>query len=357
MRGIVVALGIVVIGSVTAANAPAGELMYGCCARPACGKVCKLVCETLTIATTCYGCECDLICIPGPSRPGCKHCSTTCCGCGCNAACDDGSCGSCGCQSQTPKCEFCWRDWCASGCAKPRTVKVLTKFEAEKEISFYHWEVVEADGCCCASAGVDGNNPACRCVYKPAPPEAELGDVFAVTADERGELVAWHPAAQNDSNIQLVTAETEVKTTNVKTVAAESAAAETPVTAAAATEDVPPIEEARDEVLAPLWRRVAHALTPGASTTTEDASQAEEIQAEAPPEEVRKPIWRRVAQGLMPNTDTAVDTSPVEEVQEEDRPPMWRRVAGAIRIPKIGGSSAEPNPTTNVSPEAPAAAE
>jgi hypothetical protein len=62
-------------------------------------------------------------------------------------------------------------------------VKVLTKYQAEKEICSYHWEVVDGCNCCCPSA--------CRCVYKPAPPETSVGDVLAVSPDEQAQLASY----------------------------------------------------------------------------------------------------------------------------------------------------------------------
>ena len=194
MRGTVIAFGIAAIGVWSAERVAAGDVMFGCQSRPACSKVCKLVCETETLVVVGYGCECDTIAIPGPSRDGCKHCATV---CGC-ASVDQGC---------PPKIEFCWRDWFACGCAKPRTVKVLTKFAAEKEICSYHWEVVDA-GCCSCPAGGCGRTcePNCPCVYKPAPPDVELGDVLAVTPVERAQLVIAIAADANDIAASLAAA-------------------------------------------------------------------------------------------------------------------------------------------------------
>jgi len=126
----------------------AGKLIEGYRVRPACGKVCKLVCETKTITVTAYGCECDEICVPKPSKRGRKY-SCACCpdsACGCETSCgctgdsvSGGDCGSgvtCGsgcsgcdaCCEQSPKAKFSWRKWIPCGCAKPRTVKKLTKY-------------------------------------------------------------------------------------------------------------------------------------------------------------------------------------------------------------------------------------
>src|SRR3972149_5550574 len=170
MRTIGLVIVVAVVSQAVIRPAAADELMYGCRSRPACGKACKLVCDTTTLIAVVYGCECQEICIPGPSRRGCKHCETRCC-------CDD---EIKGCR---PKIEFCWYDWFACGCARPRTVRVLTKYQAEKEVPSYHWEVVDGCNCCCPGA--------CHCVYKPAPPEAQVGDVLALRADEQGQLASY----------------------------------------------------------------------------------------------------------------------------------------------------------------------
>jgi len=176
----------------------AGELIYGCCSRPACGKVCKLICDTTTLSAACYACECEDICVPGPSRPGCKHraaccqASTTADGENAGDCCGEG-CASC--REQGPQCEFCWRDWIACGCARPRTVKVLTKYAAEKEIRWYHWEVVDACESDCPQSSAhapraQGASPVCQCVYKPAPGDAKVGDSLPLSDEERSQVEA-----------------------------------------------------------------------------------------------------------------------------------------------------------------------
>ncbi len=151
----------------------AGDFVHGHVTRPACGKICKLVCETKKLPAVGYGYKCDTIRIPSPSRRGCKHCDVTCC------PGDD----LVGCP---PKIEFCWYDWFACGCAKPRTVKVLTKYQAEREVNSYHWEVVDASCCDCVSQNGKPAND--NFIFKPAPANAELGDVLAVSDEEWAEL-------------------------------------------------------------------------------------------------------------------------------------------------------------------------
>src|SRR5882757_1893391 len=157
--------------------------------RPTCGKVCKLVCETKKLTSIGYGSECKDICLPDPSRAGCKHCAV------CYGKCAGEACGNC--QTCAPKCEFCWRDWFACGCAQPRTVHVLTKYQAEKKICWYHWEVVDAACCDCVSpSGPVGTveksaaKHAGRSIYKLAPDNAQLGEVLPVTDEEWVRLAA-----------------------------------------------------------------------------------------------------------------------------------------------------------------------
>jgi hypothetical protein len=144
-----------------------------------------LVCDTTTLIAVGYGCECQEICVPGPSRPGCKHCETRCC-------CDN---EIKGCR---PKIEFCWYDWLACGCAQPRTIRVLTKYQAEKEVPSYHWEVVDGCDCCCQGQ--------CHCVYKAAPPEARVGDVLELSEDEQVQVASYVSPGQTDDGAHVAEA-------------------------------------------------------------------------------------------------------------------------------------------------------
>jgi hypothetical protein len=188
MRAFIFTLAIAMVPASLASVSLAGDLMYGCVTRPACGKLCKLVCETNTLAAVGYGYECDTICIPSPSRPGSKHCDTTCC-----LTDDIGGC--------PPRIDFCWYDWFACGCAKPRTIKLLTKYQAEREICSYRWEVVDAESCECVTQ--DAATPQNPCVYKPAPVDAEVGDVLAVTDSEWSELAPVLTPRREDNSVQV----------------------------------------------------------------------------------------------------------------------------------------------------------
>jgi hypothetical protein len=218
MRAICRLLSAASIGLLAATSALAGDLIYGCWNRPTCGKYCKLVCETTKITVVGYGSKCDTICVPGPSCMGCKHCSVECCpadSCGpCGTMDGDVCCGpcckkDCCCEGAPAKLEFCWRDWFARGCAKPRTIKLLTKYQAEKAICWYHWEVVDA--CAEAEAETEETNAESGSegllqhplVYKSAPDEAQLGDVLPITDDERARLATYLPAEQRAKTSQF----------------------------------------------------------------------------------------------------------------------------------------------------------
>jgi hypothetical protein len=177
----------------SSAEGTSQEVSHACCGC----KVCKLVCEQKKLTVTCYGCKCKDICIPGRSQDGCKHCAT----------CSGGSAAKCG--ECPPKCEFCWRDWCPCGCAEPRTIHVLTKYQAEKKIAWYHWEVVDggtldANCCQCITDTRDGDTKndraatANRTVYKIAPDGVRLGDTFEVTREERSKLAAMFETISGD---------------------------------------------------------------------------------------------------------------------------------------------------------------
>jgi hypothetical protein len=167
--------------------------------RPACGKVCKLVCGTKKLVSIGYGNDCKQICLPCPSKPGCEHCAV-CCG-----PCKSDPCSCC--QSAAPKFEFCWRDWFACGCSKPRSVKVLTKYQMEKTICWYHWEVVDAGCCDCVSQlGQTGEeciieSPATQIIFKMAPSEAAVGEVLSVSDEESSRLATMLKTDLRGSNL------------------------------------------------------------------------------------------------------------------------------------------------------------
>jgi len=170
-----------------------------CVGPPRCRKVCKLVCDTKKLTAIGYANDCKTICLAPPSRCGCKWCA---CQCG---ECKNDPCSCC--QATAPKFEFCWRDWFACGCARPKTIKVLTKYQCEKKIRWYHWEVVDISCCDCVSKDFEdwaqddqgiAESPVSHDVFKAAPETADVGDVFELNEAEWAKISALPPADLQD---------------------------------------------------------------------------------------------------------------------------------------------------------------
>jgi hypothetical protein len=166
----------------------------GCCDAACCGKRCELQIGTKKVKVTCFDCECEDICLPGPSRKLCTHSENVCSECGSDCGCTCGHKGG-------PK--FVWSEWCPSKCGKITNVKKLVKREVEKEVPDYKWVVVD---CCCDPCGAPTNAPAAapgddqppmppvptpastttkrRPISKPAPANARVGDAYPLTDAE-----------------------------------------------------------------------------------------------------------------------------------------------------------------------------
>jgi len=91
---------------------------------------------------------------------------------------------------------------------------VLTKYQAEKKVPWYHWEVVDAgtlntNDCNCISeartggANRDSSKSAKRTIYKPAPEGSCLGDKLEVSKEERVKLAAMFEIDVADSDTKL----------------------------------------------------------------------------------------------------------------------------------------------------------
>lgn len=110
------------------------EVTFGCdhCGQVCpCQKTCRLVCETKKVEITCWGCKCEDFCVPGPSKPGCKHCEWVCEEC--HAGCDPDA-------IHTQAKKFVWTEW-IPGCATMHTRKKLMKKTITKTIPSYKWVV------------------------------------------------------------------------------------------------------------------------------------------------------------------------------------------------------------------------
>jgi hypothetical protein len=82
---------------------------------------------------------------------------------------------------------------------------VLTKYQAEQEICWYHWEVVDACESCEESADNSSSEASLQFphVYKSAPADALPGEVLPITEEERATLAAYLPAGEGVRLIQF----------------------------------------------------------------------------------------------------------------------------------------------------------
>jgi hypothetical protein len=89
-------------------------------------------------------------------------------------------------------------------------VKVLTKYQAEKKICWFHWEVVDAT--CCECAGDEGaassgigiaEEHGSRLFFKPAPENAQIGDMLPVSDEDLVKLAAVLPPDPREATEQV----------------------------------------------------------------------------------------------------------------------------------------------------------
>ncbi len=93
-----------------------------------CQKVCRLVREDKKVQVTCWGCQSEDFCIPGPSQPGCKHCELVCDDSDAKAPCVQ------------PK-KFVWTEWIPGCGARLHTKQKLMKCTLTKTVPSYKWVV------------------------------------------------------------------------------------------------------------------------------------------------------------------------------------------------------------------------
>ncbi len=119
-----------------------------CGCRNDCDAVCRLKKEPLTKRITCWKSEKEPICLPGPSKQGCRHLTT--------ASCDDGKAGleDCCPRKNANSKKVVWYEWCIPGldkngdskCSHTRNRKKLMRREIEVPIKGaykYSWETVK----------------------------------------------------------------------------------------------------------------------------------------------------------------------------------------------------------------------
>lgn len=123
-----------------------------CCAQcgchESCQKVCRLVCEEKKVEVVCWGAKCEKFCVPGPSKPTCKHKDSVC-------ECEDSGCGKDE-VIPTPR-KLIWFEWRPKGCGKILSKTKLMKKVETKTVPSYKW-VVE-DLCPECQARQSARNP------------------------------------------------------------------------------------------------------------------------------------------------------------------------------------------------------
>lgn len=148
--------------------AMAGDRCGHCGCQACCENVCRLVVEEKKVQITCWGCECEDFCLPGPSCRGCKNCEEVCNFCGQN---DSEKIGS------QPK-KFVWYDWIPNPCAAVHTKKKLMKKTVTKTVPSYKWVVEELCPACEQKAV---GAPLVTGVEVPPPPVANVKLKFSRT--------------------------------------------------------------------------------------------------------------------------------------------------------------------------------
>lgn len=93
-----------------------------------CEKVCRLVPDKKKVPVTCWGCKTEDFCIPGPSKPACRHCEIV-----CDENDPDAPC------TQSKK--FFWTEWIPNNCAHVYTKHKLMKKTVNKSVPSYKWVV------------------------------------------------------------------------------------------------------------------------------------------------------------------------------------------------------------------------
>jgi hypothetical protein len=138
---------------------------HGCCAHCGCSatcqKVCRLVCDEKKVETTCWGCKIEDFCVPGPSKPECRHCKEVCESC-------DTSGKEVGVRA-LPK-NLVWTEW-IPGCARLYTKKKLMKKTVTTKVPSYKWVVEDLCEQCEAN-----------CVAATVPPGVEIPPPPAIAA-------------------------------------------------------------------------------------------------------------------------------------------------------------------------------
>ena len=153
---VLIALALLIASAVRAQGADDCCAHCGC--SGSCQKVCRLVCEEKKVDVVCWGCKCEDFCVPGHSKPGCRHCDEV---CGtCDQPCD-------GTAPHAKSKNFVWIEW-IPGCAKIYTKKKLMQKTVTKKVPSYKWIVEDLCPHCELSCGRVAVTPGANVPPPPA---------------------------------------------------------------------------------------------------------------------------------------------------------------------------------------------
>src|SRR5687767_14412899 len=109
----------------------AGDERCTHCGRAGTCQICRLVPQDKKVDVVCWGCKYEDFCVPGPSKPECRHCEAVCESCGAS--------GDSTLQPAVPK-SLAWTEWLRSS-ARVYTKKKLMKRTVRTTIPSYKWNV------------------------------------------------------------------------------------------------------------------------------------------------------------------------------------------------------------------------
>jgi hypothetical protein len=130
------------------------------CKSHSCRRICRLVCETRKITTTCWGMACEDVVLPGPSEPVCRQCDIV----------NPQSAQDRNLVAQ-PK-RRVWTLWRPSEGPDVVTKRKLMKKSVSKTVPSYRWIVEDICGNCLA--GLEPVTPAAGMELPPLPQVAGL---------------------------------------------------------------------------------------------------------------------------------------------------------------------------------------
>lgn len=116
--------------------AMSGRATVPTCARcgheGACRKTCRLEPEERKVEIVCWGMQREEFCVPGCSKPGCRHCEEV-----CGPADDSGKAD----EPCSKARKFQWREWFPPRGAKLYTKRKLMKKVVTRKVPGYKWVV------------------------------------------------------------------------------------------------------------------------------------------------------------------------------------------------------------------------